>query len=80
MPWCPSGSASLRGRHGTRSTAFRGRRGLMSSAKGLTYGLASLGIRVFCVIGMGLCTAKGSDVRPGVPRAPRFLHGTCREI
>ena len=32
---------------------FRGRRGLMSSTKGLTYGLASLGIRIFCVTSVG---------------------------
>ena len=41
------------------------------------YALASLGLRVFCVAGVGQCerAAKGSDVRPGAPRAPRLLRG-----
>ena len=40
----------------------------MCTAKGRMYALASLGLRLFCVAG-------GSDVRPGVPRAPPLLRG-----
>ena len=38
--------------------------------------LASLGLRFFCVAGVGLCALpRGSDVRPGVSRAPLLLRG-----
>ena len=70
--------------------------------RGRMYALASLGLRLFCVAGVGqcalprgrmyalaslgappllcvrrgtMCTAKGSDVRPGVPRGSASLRG-----
>ena len=40
------------------------------------YALASLGAPRLLRGRRGtMCTAKGSDVRPGVPRAPRLLRG-----
>ena len=90
----PRGSAGVPG----SPPLLRGRRGTMCTAKGSDVRpgvpLASLGLRRFCVAGVGqcalprgwmyalaslgappllrgrrgtMCTAKGSDVRPGVP-------------
>ena len=72
------------GRRGTMCI-LRGRRGTMSTAKDHYVGQCtatpwrSLGLRFFCVAGVGQCavlewTAKGS-VRPGVPWAPPLLRG-----
>ena len=46
--------------------------------RGRMYALASLRLRFFCVAGVGHCPlprGRGSDVRPGIPRAPLRLCG-----
>ena len=77
------------------------------TTKDRIYALASLGLRIFCVTGVGQCeqprgrmyalaslgprvflrgrrgtirAAKGSDVRPDVPRALRLFRGRCRTM
>ena len=61
---------------------LRGRRGTLCTAKGSDVRpgvpLASLGLRLFCVAGVGHCALpRGSDVRPGVPLASLGLRLFC---
>ena len=80
----------LRGRRGTMCTAngsdvrpgvpwarslLRGRRGTMCTANGSDVRSASLGLRFFCVAGVGQCALPRLDVRPGVFCAPPLLRG-----
>ena len=49
--------------------------GQCEQLRGQMYALASLGLRVFCVMVWDNVHSQGSDVRPGVPRAPPLLRG-----
>ena len=120
-PWRPSGPASFAWQEwdnvhcqgvgctpcSSGSASFAWQAWQCALPRGRMYALASLGLRLFCVAGMGqcalprgrmygvaslglrlflrllrgrrgtMCTAKGSDVRPGVPRAPSFFRSRC---
>ena len=82
---CQGVGCTARGSAGVPGSPLllRGRRGTMCAVKGSDVRpgvpLASLGLRLFCVAGVGQCalSAKGSDVRPGVPLASLGLRLFC---
>ena len=80
MPWCPSGSAFLRGRHGTRSAAFPWQAWVNEQYQGFDIWPGVPRDPHFLRHKCGIMrVAKGLDIRFDLRPARRFLR-TTREI